>query len=376
MPNTRVLAYTQLARTYAPTTGVGRFVNNVVLGLAASGAADVELLISRRYVGPDGQLDPRTPLGGLPRRTFPLGERAAERLWKLTGLPRADRWCRDVDWLFVPAETYVPTRVPTVLTVHDVRVLEPAGAFGYPSDAERRDWRRRFGLWLPTAVRRAAAVVTVSEFSKRRIVELLGTDPAKVTVVGNGAEPAFFAAADADPAGLPRAAAGPYVLVIGGLRVARGGGWTLDVARRLAACGSPLTIVSVGRDEPALAAEAAGVPNVRLLGMQPDEVMPGYARNAVALLFLSIYEGFGIPAVEAMAAGTPAVVANLTALPEVVGDGGIVVDPTNIEGVVATLEQLHADPGYRAGWAARGRARAAGFTWDACVRRLLGVFGR
>lgn len=367
----RVLAFGQLARTYRPATGVGRYINNMLLGLAARDGFDVELLFSKSYLGPDGKPDPRTPLGALPFRTYPWHERAIERAWKLSGWPRADRWLGGADWLFLPAEARVPSRVPTVLTIHDIRFWEPS--VGYHTVSQQRADRRRWAWWLPPALEAAKVVTTVSQYTKSRLVELLGVDAGKIVVVGNGAEQSFFDVAEQNPATLPRAVPGPYLLVVGGLKCSRGAGWVLEMARLMAERKGGLTIVSAGKDDPDMAAEARKHPNVKLLGTVGDDVMPGYVRNATAVLFLSMYEGFGIPAVEAMAAGTPVVTSDLTALPEVAGDGAVVTDPADVEGVLATCERLSSDPAYRAEWSARGRRRAAAFTWDKCVDRLAAV---
>jgi glycosyltransferase involved in cell wall biosynthesis len=121
-------------------------------------------------------------------------------------------------------------------------------------------------------------------------------------------------------------------------------------------------------------AEAAELDNVHLLGWVDDEDVPRLMRASVALLFLSPYEGFGLPAAEAMAAGVPAIVADRASLPEVVGDAGIVVEPNDAECIVDHVQSLRHDRALWARQAKAGRERARRYTWVRCVRRLVDTF--
>ena len=237
----------------------------------------------------------------------------------------------------------------------------------------------KWGRWVRKALSDCRVVFTVSEFSKQRMVELLGANPQQIEVIGNGVDASFFEIAkiapiDLQPIQTGHADEAPYVIIIGGLRQKKGADDVLAVARALLDRCSDLRIVVAGSSEPNYAASIAEYSNVTLLGMVSDSDLPRLLRCASSLLFLSPYEGFGIPALEAMAAGIPAVVADRASLPEIVGDAGIIVDPTMTEAIVDILMDLEQMPALRADYIRRGQEHAAMYTWDSCVDRLVTAF--
>jgi glycosyltransferase involved in cell wall biosynthesis len=254
----------------------------------------------------------------------------------------------------------------TVVVLHDVAPLrEPAW---YSSLYVR--WQRAV---LPRIARRAARIVTPSAFSRDEVVALLGVPESRVDVVPGGVDPRFTPAADAAAA---RAALGletkPYVLTVAS-RTARKNLGVLDLAaRRLASRG--VDLVAAGGDRPQFRAEADGA-GVRALGHVDDALLPGLYAGAAAFVLPSLYEGFGLTALEALAAGVPVVAADRGALPEVCGDAALLVDPLDAEAVASALERVLDDP---APWRAAGPPRAAPLTWaataagvDATMSRVL-----
>lgn len=276
----------------------------------------------------------------------------AGHAWEQLVLPATARGARAI---LCPANLAPLASRRTVVVLHDVAPLrEPA----WYSDLYVR-WQR---IVLPRIARRAALVIAPSAFSKGEVMDLLGVPEARVAVVGGGVDARFGPAADAVPA---RAALGlerPYVLTVAS-RTARKNLAVLELAaRRLAARG--VDLVAAGGDRPQFRGEATSG-GVRALGHVDDALLPGLYAGAAAFVLPSLYEGFGLTALEALAAGVPVVAADRGALPEVCGDAAQLVDPTDAEAVATALERALDDP---APWRAAGPPRAAPLTWDATAR--------
>ncbi|MFN6481891.1 MULTISPECIES: glycosyltransferase family 1 protein [unclassified Nostoc] len=366
-----IVTYIHPIRTYLPCTGVGRHINNILLGIKDKKEVNLELFFSQEWLGKDGKLDRRCPLRELSKRTFPGLENPTERTWKLFGYPRMDKYLPEqIDWLYAPMETYIPVlKCPVAVTIHDVQAFETNLPW---SRTWQHQWfRYKWGRWVRRALSDCRVVFTVSEFSKQRMVELLGGDPHKIVVVGNGVEQSFFDITSINSADLKRPVEALYTLVIGGLRQKKGGDYVLAVAKALLERKSNLKIVVAGELEADYIEAAKAHSNITLLGMVPDEELPRLLRQASSLLFLSLYEGFGMPALEAMAVGTPAIVCNRASLPEVVGDAGIVVNPEETDAIAEILINLEANPRLAEQYVQRGRKHAAEHTWLRCVNRVV-----
>lgn len=384
----RILTYLHPSRCLQPCGGVGRHANELVSRLAQRPDYEVELWASNREC--NFIHDTKFPLRKLPLCTHPLPELFAERLWKTMGWPSADRWVKGADWVFSPMETYLPIKiVPVAVTIHDIQCFE--ADLPWSHTAEHKARRAKWGVWVKKALRDCRFVCTVSEFTKRRMVDLLDADPAKIVVTGNGVDERFFNLAasgkqlvtsdkdqgntDQNPvASSSQRVAAPYVLVVGGLRYKKGADYVLAVARKLKADGNPLRIVVAGQNEANYVIQAKECGHIDILGMIDDDSLITYLLKSQALLFLSPYEGFGIPALEAMAAQVPVVAANRASLPEIVGDAGLLVNPENADEVVHQILSLLYDSDLRKVLIQKGLNRARGFTWDRCVDNLCNAF--
>lgn len=366
-----LLSFVHPIRTYQPCSGVGRHANNVLLRLAQREGTRQELFFAEEWLEQDGKLSRKTPLRQLPTRTFPTSENLTERCWKILGRPRMDRWIPDgTDLIYAPVETYLPVEdTPVAITIHDIQAFETE--LPWSGTWAHRWFRWKWSTWVYDALDDCAVVFTVSEFSKSRMVELLGADPDDIAVVGNGVDARFFETAEQPRDELDRPCEAPYLFTIGGLREKKGADAMLAVARELEQQGSEVQIVVAGPNGDAYEAEAAELDNVHLLGWVEDEDVPRLMRASLALLFLSPYEGFGLPAAEAMAAGTPAIVADRASLPEVTGGAGVIVDPEKTTNVVGKVSRLAENEALRQKVIRRGKKRAQKYTWKKCVDRVI-----
>ncbi|WP_265443044.1 glycosyltransferase [Flexivirga meconopsidis] len=223
-------------------------------------------------------------------------------------------------------------------------------------------------------LRAADAVICVSGYTAGRAVEVLGVrDP---IVIPNGVDERFLDATPlTDQALATLGVRRPYVLISGGASERKN-------LRALAAAWPvirdhhrDLTLVVAGPEHPARTALFAGMTGVQLTGRIPDDQMPGLVSAAAAVVVPSLVEGFGFPALEAMAANTPLVSSNTSSLPEVVGDGGTLVPPT-AAGITEGLLHALADDGQVRAQVARGRQRADRFSWAASATQHARVWSR
>lgn len=211
-------------------------------------------------------------------------------------------------------------------------------------------------------IRRAAAVVCVSRFTAEEATALLGVENPRV--VHNGVDNRFFDAVPLSPQELRALGiTTPYVLAAGGATARKNLEGLAGAWPRIHSARPDLELVLSGPEHPRRTALFRGLPGVRLTGRLPSAQLPGLIAAAEVVVVPSLYEGFGLPALEAMAARTPVVVANTSALPEVVGDTGTLVDPSP-DGIAQGV--LHAASGDAsvADGVRRARERAAGFTWE------------
>jgi glycosyltransferase involved in cell wall biosynthesis len=352
-------------RVHNPT-GVGKHVINMTRLLAAAQGVDLRILTSSQYLS-SGMLPADNPLRGIPLTAIPLSQKILDLAWLTLGRPLVDRWAGGADWIYCPAEVPVPSkRSRLAVTGHCLLWMETGAPWsrGLGMRRDRAKWSHR----MAQIRRRADVVFVVSEFLKTRTTALTGIPPEKIFVVGNGVEPVYY-----EFANTPREHAGtPYALVIGGLCPLKGADVILAAARLLRERRAGVEIWVAGRGQAEVDRVAKAIPGIRLLGYQGLDQLPRLLRDAACLLFPSQHETFGIPAAEAMAIGTPPVVSARGALPEVVGDGGVVLSPSADPGeAVEAVTRLASDTAYRDEVAERGRRRAKAFTWQVCAQRVL-----
>lgn len=298
------------------------------------------------------------PGGYVVLRPPPALAHRAGHAWEQLVLPvRARRHGARV--LLCPANLAPLASRRTAVVMHDAAALRGPGWYSGAYAA----WQR---LALPAIARRATMVITVSEFSRRELVELAGADPARVAVIPGGVDGRFHPGADPEPARRALELGRPYVLCVASHTARKNLGALTPAARALAADG--IDVVLAGGHRPQFAREGE-LDALRVLGAVPDELLPGLYAGAVAFALPSRYEGFGLPVLEAMATGVPVVAAAAGALPETCGGAAVLAEP-EAEPFAAALTALVADEEARARLRDAGLARAAGFTWDATARAV------
>jgi glycosyltransferase involved in cell wall biosynthesis len=265
--------------------------------------------------------------------------------------PGYARLIGNADAVHYPLTAPVPlTRTPSIVTLHDLQHRDLPQMFSRAERAYR-------ALAYDRAARRAARVIVISEFVRDRAVAALGLDPERIRVVPQGLDHELLVpgAAEREPFLLYPARAWPH----------KNHAALFEAFALLRRERPGLRLVLTGDDFP-------NVPEgVEARGRVPRAELVSLLQRASALVFPSLYEGFGMPVVEAMACGCPVACSNAAALPEVVGDAARLFDPRDAQSIAAAVRDVLDDP---AAWAERGLLRAEGFSWDATARATDAVY--
>jgi len=266
---------------------------------------------------------------------------------------------------------------PRVCTVHDLSWLH----FPNYHPVERVDIMRRR---MPRTLQIADMVITDSEYVRREVIDLFGLDPARVRAIPLGVDDVFRPRESAETEGVLRALGlrhDGYVLALATLEPRKNLGRLLDAYESLDASlrqRYPLVLAGakgwraeqlVGRIE-RLAQRGEAQP----LGFVPEDALPHLLAGARTLAFPSIYEGFGLPPLEAMASGVPVVASSASSIPEVTGDVALLIDAHDVVGLNNALERALSDEQWRATARERGIRRAQQFSWQACVNATVNIY--
>ena len=315
--------------------------------------------LCQRLDGRIERVSPRRPMHG------PMGH-----LWEQLLLPKlaAGRV------LWSPANAGPISLERQVVTFHDIAVLDHPEWFG-----------KRFAAWyrwlVPRLARRVKRIVAVSEFTKSRLVDSLGVDASKVAVIPNGVDERFRQTSRVGLCELRRRLPVPrsaYVLSVGSLEPRKNLARLLEAWSRCVDSIPPsiwLVISGIkGASQVFRNTPAMSLPRrVHFTGYVPERELPALYRGALTLVYPSVYEGFGLPALEAMASGVPPIVGDNTSLPEIVSDAGLSVDPHNVGAIADAIIRMVYDVDLREELSRRSLARSRLFDWNKTARATWNV---
>lgn len=368
--------YTAAARQRA---GIGRFTRELIRrALALDSDNEYRLLVAGREPVPEAYMPPLDDRRRLVQ--LPLSERNLVRVWHRLRIPLPVELALGRLDIFHSPDFVLPpvARAVKLLTIHDLSFLR------VPECADPR-LRWYLGQVVPRSVRRADFLLADSQSTRRDLVELLRVPDERVQVIYGGVDSAFKPVADRGSLQAVRdryAGGRPFILSLGTLEPRKNYPTLIRAfAQARAAANLPHALVIVGKRgwvyEPTFAVvEDLGLQtHVLFPGFVPDTDLPALYSAADLFALPSFYEGFGLPALEAMACGTPVVVSDVSSLPEVVGDAGLYVQPRDADALAEAMVRLVEDAEFRGELARAGQAQAAKFTWEKAAQELVGVYG-
>ncbi|MEA3335998.1 MAG: glycosyltransferase family 1 protein [Chloroflexota bacterium] len=321
----------------------------------------------------------RTRLASLPSHAEIRTLRPGNALLRIPlSLPLTARRHR-FDLLHVTYNAPPITPCPTVVTVHDIAFER------YPQFFSPRD-QAILRTLVPPSIRRAARVITVSQHAKREIMDRYGIPAEKIAVTYEAAADHFKPVVDRSALDAVRERYGtgpsPFVLALGNLQPRK------NMARLVEAFSAVAHLPQFDQVKLVVAGKAQWRESdifeaVEGRGLTDRVIFPGYVDDndvpalysaASLFVFPTLYEGFGLPPLEAMACGTPVVCSNAASLPEVVGDAAVQVDPTDTDALAKAMADVLGDPNQANELRERGLERAARFSWDRCAAETLAVY--
>jgi glycosyltransferase involved in cell wall biosynthesis len=347
-------------------TGVSRYIDELTSALAALEAGpDLLAYVNRGFVNERwDDVELRTPAFSVGNPTVRIG-------WEMLGLPLATR--RDRIEIFHGTVNTIPygLRARRVVTVHDLAFLK----FPNQVTARRYQYLRRM---TRSSVKRADIVLTPSEATRRDVIERMKVGPAKVRVTPLGVDARFRPVGEAAIATVRErfALERPYVLTVGTIEPRKNLPMLVRAFSRLRD-EFPHDLVLAGpagwlmEETERTIADSQIQGRVRRIGFVDDGSLAALYSGASLVAVPSLYEGFGLPVLEAMAAGAPVLTSNVSSMPEVAGDAAILVDPTSLDSVVAGLRSVLGSDTTASRLREAGPSRASEFSWERTARLTL-----
>jgi len=266
------------------------------------------------------------------------------------------------------------SKLPTIVTFHDIYILRNPQAF--------TKWHSKFANFLfPKVVKRANHIIAISEFTKNELVQYLDVPEEKITVIYNGVDYKFKTIHDEDLLNQIKnkyKIKNPFLLYVGAIEPRKNINLMINSFCQIRSkMNIDLVVVSFGgwnnKELLNMINESPGKDYIRLLGYLPEEELPVIYNLALGLIYLSSYEGFGLPMVEAMASGCPVIASSNTVAEEIVGKAGALINPNNEEEIVESVTRL-LNESYRHEIIEQGLNRAKNFSWEKCAKETLTIY--
>ena len=367
------LIYLDVSAAVHRRAGLGRYAESLARALVAAHPERYGLFYNR-----ERGVEPLAGLEHLPTCTVALGYKPWRMLVLLGQLSRVgfDYLLPEAALFHATEHLLLPLRtIPTVLTVHDL-------IFRHLPSHHKPLNRWYLNLSLPLYCRRATHIIVVSECTRRDLITAYGLPPEKITVIREAADPRFrprppeVVAAVSARYGLPAR----YLLFVGTIEPRKNLTRLLVAFEAAHAEGLTDGLVIVGRrgwlygDFFARLEQSPARDAVHFPGYVPDADLPAIYAGAQALVFPSLYEGFGLPVLEAMACGTPVAASHASSIPEIGAEAVLYFDPTDTEAMTETIRTLLRDADLRADLRQRGFGQAARFSWERAAAETEAVY--
>jgi glycosyltransferase involved in cell wall biosynthesis len=368
-------AYLDVSAAVHHRAGLGRYAESLARALAPLLPERLALFYNR-----ERGVEPLPGLEGLPRSTVALGYKPWRILVWMGQLAHVgfNRLVPNATLFHATEHLLLPLRdVPTVLTVHDL-------IFRHLPEQHKPLNRWYLNLTMPLYCRRATHIIAVSEQTRRDVVSAYGVPAGKISVIYEAADPRFrsqppeIVAAARARHGLPER----YLLFVGTIEPRKNLARLLAAFERLQAENLTDALVIVGKrgwltgDFDAALERSPAKQAVLFPGFVPDADLPAVYAGAQVLAMPSLYEGFGLPVLEAMACATPVACSNSSSLPEIAGDAALLFDPTEVDGIRDALRRILRDADVRAQLRDAGLRRAGQFSWDRAAQETLALYQR